>query len=94
MSKHIKTLTIFKDKVNETEVGKILLEKVQLEHTIADLTREIESLSLYNSRLIDDLRCNRYFEKYNETVEKLTKLQFAYETVVNHKHNEFTNSSL
>ena len=84
-------MKIINKEIRSTDIGKITLDKQQLEKTIRDLTWEIEDLSIRNNDLYEDLKTKSFFDKYNETLQELNKLKEKYEGLIDMKFIELEN---
>jgi len=73
----------------QTDASMTLISKKQLEHTIHNLTEEIERLSISNQQLIEDLKTRNFFDKYNDSMLKLNKLRNHQQMLIDNKFESF-----
>lgn len=60
-------------------------EKLQLESTVKDLTKEVEELSSTNDKLLSDLKHRTFFDQYQTTLTELNKLKEEQEIILDYK---------
>jgi len=78
-----------KSSMFQTDASMTLISKKQLEHTIHNLTEEIERLSISNQQLIEDLKTRNFFDKYNDSMLKLNKLRNHQQMLIDNKFESF-----
>lgn len=81
-------MKVFTSELKCSDTGRLIAEKMQLEKTVKDLTQEVETLSITNTKLLEDLRTQAFFDKYHQTLQQLTKLQADHEKLINFKAKE------
>ncbi|CAI2359146.1 unnamed protein product [Moneuplotes crassus] len=77
-----KSLEHYKKDCNKSEKGMLFKSNTQLKQTINDLTEEIESLSLENQQLIEDLEARDFYAQYNKVKEELDRLKQEQEILI------------
>jgi len=58
-------------------------DKQALQTTVKALSNEVESLSMMNERLLNDLQCWDFYEQYSQVMEELTKLKAGHLMLIN-----------
>ena len=88
VEKTMETVERVNQELKLSDIGALYLSKMQLERTVADLSAEIELLSIKNKRLIEDMSNQAFFNKYQDVLEELNQLKSDHEALIEYKFND------
>ena len=82
----------YENSLKQSSKGSLLIQNTQLQKTVRDLSKEVESLSITNSNLLDELKTHSFFDKYYEALKSLSKVQEQHESLLNLKIHQLSTS--